>query len=78
MESVKDYVTVHLIGSKLTIKSGISAFEKLLDDRFIRIHRSFLVNRDKVTAFTKNDIEIGEIEIPIGEYYKESALSKLK
>ncbi|MGK0412877.1 MAG: two-component system LytT family response regulator, partial [Polaribacter sp.] len=41
-------------------------------------HRSYIVNKQKVTAYTKQDVEIGEIEIPIGDLYKESALKKLK
>ena len=77
IESIKDYVQIHFINDTLTLKYGITAFEKLLDDRFVRIHRSYLVNADKITAFTKNDVEIGNIEIPIGDLYKQEALEKL-
>ena len=72
IESLKDYVRIHLKTDTLTVKYGISAFEKELDDRFIRVHRSYIVNKDKVTAFTKNDIEIENVEIPIGRNYKET------
>jgi DNA-binding LytR/AlgR family response regulator len=78
VESIKDYINIHTTSSKLTIKHGISAFEDKLDDRFIRAHRSYIVNKQKVTAYTKQDIEIGEIEIPIGDLYKKSALDNLK
>ena len=77
VESVKDYVHVHLANSKLILKYGISAFEELLDSRFVRVHRSYLVNKDSVTAFTKTDVEINNTQIPIGEFYKERALVKL-
>lgn len=70
IESFKDYLTIHLAQSKIEIKHGLTALEKKLDDRFIRVHRSYLVNQEKITAFTKKDIEIGSIEIPIGENYK--------
>jgi hypothetical protein len=36
------------------------------------------VNSEKVTAYTKQDIEIGALEIPIGELYKKNTLLKLK
>lgn len=72
IESLKDYVRIHLKTDTLTVKYGISAFEKELDDRFIRVHRSYIVNKDKVTAFTKNDIEIENVEIPIGRNYRET------
>lgn len=77
IESLKDYVKIHLAKETLTVKFSISAFEKELDDRFIRIHRSYIVNRDKISAYTKNDVEIGKIEIPIGDNYKEKTLSLL-
>lgn len=70
IESLKDYITIHTTTQKHTIKYSITAFTKLLDKRFLRIHRSFVINTDKVTAYTKQDIEIGKLEIPIGETYK--------
>lgn len=72
VESFKDYVTIHLPEEKHTVKYSISAFQKLLDGRFLRIHRSYIVNADKVTAYTSQDVEIDEQEIPIGEQYRES------
>jgi len=71
IDSLKDYIQIHLAEEKHVIKQGITAFERELDDRFIRVHRSYIVNREKVTAFTRNDIEIGKVEIPVGESYKE-------
>ncbi|MDP2541721.1 DNA-binding response regulator [Tenacibaculum discolor] len=70
IESLKDYIKIHLEKEKHITKSSISAFEEKLDQRFIRIHRSYIVNIDKITAYTKNDIEIGKIEIPIGENFR--------
>jgi len=71
IESLKNYIKIHLNNtSSHTIKHSISSFEKELDNRFIRIHRSYIVNRDKITAYTKNDIEIGKFEIPIGDNYR--------
>ena len=70
IESLKDYIKIHLTNETHTIKFSISAFEKELDTRFIRVHRSYIVNKNKITAYTKNDIEIDKIEIPIGNNYK--------
>ncbi len=72
VESIKDYIKIHLTNESISVKFSISAFEKKLDNRFIRIHRSYIANRDKITAYTKQDIEIGKIELPIGENYKKS------
>jgi DNA-binding LytR/AlgR family response regulator len=53
------------------VKKPISSIEQMLPgDRFLRIHRSYIVAIDKITAFTQNDIEIGELELPIGKLYR--------
>jgi len=36
---------------------------------FLRVHRSFVVAINKITAFTNHDVEVGEIIIPIGRQY---------
>lgn len=79
VESLKDYIKIHLQSHNfLVIKESISAFEKRIDDRFIRLHRSYIVNSEKITAYTKNDVEIGRIEIPIGNNYKDNLIPFLK
>jgi two-component system LytT family response regulator len=70
IESLKDYVKIHLEKKGHITKSSISAFEEKLDERFTRVHRSYIINRDKITAYTKNDIEIGKTEVPIGENFR--------
>ena len=52
-------------------KTGISQWESILGDDFIRIHRSYIVNREAITSIDKDFIFIGEIELPISrKYYK--------
>ncbi|MBG6130846.1 DNA-binding LytR/AlgR family response regulator [Aquimarina sp. EL_43] len=77
IESLKDYVKIHLEKENHITKSSISAFEEKLDERFIRVHRSYIINKDKIAAYTKNDIEIGNIEIPIGENFRNNLASFL-
>lgn len=72
IESLKDYIKIHFKDKIHLTKTTLSSFERELDARFVRVHRSFIVNQQKVTAFTKQDVEIGDIEIPIGENYKEN------
>ncbi len=77
VESLKDYIKIHLKDEVIMTKYSISAFIELLDHRFLRIHRSFIVNKTAITAFTKHDVEIGETEIPIGDNYKQELLNML-
>ena len=52
-------------------KTGISQWENILGDNFIRIHRSYIVNRASITSIDKDFICISEIELPISrKYYK--------
>ena len=78
VESLKDYVKIHQRDKTHTIKYSISSFQELLNHKFIRIHRSFIVNFDKITAYSKHDVEINDKEIPIGESYKEQAIDFLR
>ncbi|MBX2964058.1 MAG: response regulator transcription factor [Cyclobacteriaceae bacterium] len=72
-ESFKDYVVIHRENEpELRIKQTLNNVENMLpDNQFVRIHRSFIVAAKKITAFTKKDVEIGKIELPIGKRYIE-------
>lgn len=78
IESLKDYIHIHTTNDIVITKETISHFETKLPKSFLRIHRSFIVNRFKITAFTSHDIEIGTKEIPIGGSYREDVIRKLK
>jgi DNA-binding LytR/AlgR family response regulator len=71
VESYRDYVLVHLKKEKLLkVKLTLNNIEKMLpENQFLRIHRSFLVSMNKISAFTKTDVEIGRKELPIGKSY---------
>jgi len=72
IESLKDYSrVVRTSGTPLVMKKSISSIEEMLPaNLFARIHRSFIVSIQKVTAYTQHDIEIGGQEIPIGKLYR--------
>ncbi|WP_422080136.1 LytR/AlgR family response regulator transcription factor [Ulvibacterium sp.] len=80
IESLKDYIRIHTKDKAVrhTIKYSISTFHKLLDKRFLRTHRSYIVNGDHITAYTACDVEIEAIEIPIGESYRKQVDAYLK
>lgn len=77
-ESLKDYVRIHTESTSITTKEKISDFESKLPSCFLRTHRSYIVNTQKISAYTMHDIEIGDIEIPIGISYKQQVLEQLK
>lgn len=79
LQSLKDYTRLHLVDRQLTVKGNVGKFDALLPQSlFIRVHRSYIVSLNKISAFTQQDIEIGDVEIPIGASYKETIQEHLK
>lgn len=71
IESLKDYVIIHLSDKRVVTKQKISFLEqKLMDNNFVRIHRSFLVSAPKIESFTPSYIDIHNQKLPIGRSYK--------
>ena len=70
VESMREYVYIHLPDNKVVTKMGIGEMEKLLTQNFLRVHRSFIVNTNKITAYNAEDVFINKILIPIGTNYK--------
>jgi DNA-binding LytR/AlgR family response regulator len=74
IEGMKEYVRIHLSGQKpvMTLLSMKSLEEKLPDDNFMRVHRSYIVNLKKVTVVERFRIVFNDkVRIPISENYKE-------
>jgi DNA-binding LytR/AlgR family response regulator len=55
----------------LSLMSMKSLEENLPDTKFMRVHRSFIVNLDKIKTIERNRIVFGKEHIPISENYKE-------
>ena len=78
IESLKDYIRVKTRSKSVTAYQRISYMEeKLPEDKFMRIHRSYIIALDKVDAYSTPAVEIGEMEIPIGRNYRSAVLKAL-
>ena len=56
----------------LTLMSLKKALEKLPEDKFKRIHRSYVIAINKVKSIHNRKLKLAKIELPIGESYTES------
>ena len=75
IESDKDYVKVFTTNSIIITRQTISSVEAMLsENKFFRIHRSYIVSLDKIKSFSNEIIEIGDKELPIGKLYRNSFL----
>jgi DNA-binding LytR/AlgR family response regulator len=71
IESLKDYVRIKTDKESLITYQRISYLEeKLPDDKFLRVHKSFIVAVDKITSLGSNSVKIKDKEIPVGRNYK--------
>ena len=80
VESLKDYVNLHMPAQTITVRSALHKIEQLLPThQFIRINRSYLVRRDAILAVQGHMVElINKKQLPIGISYRESIREKLK
>lgn len=79
VESIKEYIRIVSKDKTILTKMSLGQAEELLQNsNFIRIHRSFIVAKDKIDAFTATDIEIRGKLIPIGRSYKEQVYAQLE
>lgn len=75
IESDKDYVKVFTTGATIITRQTISSVEAMLsENKFFRIHRSFIVSLDKIKSFSNEIVEIGNKELPIGKLYRNGFL----
>ena len=73
IEGMKDYVKIFLTTAARPVitKMSLKALEdKLLPYRLVRIHKSYIIAADKVTALKRDLICLGDIELPLSENYR--------
>jgi DNA-binding LytR/AlgR family response regulator len=74
IEGLRDYVKIHLIssGRPVLTRISVSGIEKMLPpSKFLRIHKSYIISINSITAIRKNSVFIGDHEFPVGETFRE-------
>jgi DNA-binding LytR/AlgR family response regulator len=75
VEGLKDYIKIHLKSTNKVIVSKMSMKsieEQLPSSVFLRIHKSYIISKEYVTSLKKSSIFIENIELPVGDTYKEA------
>lgn len=73
IEGMKDYAKFYLINCEKPIFSLMSLKsleEKLPEGGFMRVHRSYIVGLDNITAIARNEILFDNVSIPVAEKYR--------
>jgi DNA-binding LytR/AlgR family response regulator len=73
IEALGDYLTVHTINERFVLHLTLKSIEnKLPPDKFVRVHRSFIVHVDNISTIEDTTIYINDVSVPIGALYKEN------
>lgn len=79
IESIKDYVNIRTSNEEYIVLDTLKSLENQLSERFVRVHKSFIVNLDKTKNIgIKRMVLISDQEIPVGESYRSNLLARIK
>ncbi|PWV49052.1 LytTR family DNA-binding domain-containing protein [Chitinophaga sp. S165] len=79
IKGLKDYVQLYTVDKTIITYQTLTYLEeKLPANRFMRIHRSFIISLDHISAFSATQIDLGKHSIPIGNSYSKEVLKKLQ
>ncbi|TMM56780.1 response regulator transcription factor [Maribacter algarum] len=71
IEGLGDYIKLVTDDSNILVLSTMKAFiEKLPQDKFLRIHKSYIVNLEKIEKFSSAQVEVAGQQIPLSRYKK--------
>lgn len=79
IEGMQDYVKIHLATQSAPVVTllPMKNFEETLPLPFLRIHRSYIVNLDKITMIERNRIYIGSIALSVSDSYRPAFLQQI-
>ncbi|MEB8329044.1 LytTR family DNA-binding domain-containing protein [Flavobacteriaceae bacterium KMM 6897] len=78
IESDSEYVIFHTHDKKIMSLQSLKSLEKLLDAAtFMRVHRSFIINKTKVTGLKGRDLLLSTIKISVSDSYYEDVKKEL-
>jgi DNA-binding LytR/AlgR family response regulator len=78
IESLSDYIKVNTITDQIISKEKISNLSSLLPDVFLRIHRSFIINKEKIKRISYDEVMVEDVRLSIGRSYRKVVKNSLK
>lgn len=78
IEGLKDYVIIQMDGQRIITRMNVKTIHGLLPKKvFLRINRSYIINKNHIDSFDNNDVFIKSYEIAIGNSYRDEFFSGL-
>ncbi|HKH61795.1 MAG TPA: LytTR family DNA-binding domain-containing protein [Flavitalea sp.] len=79
IEGLKNYVSIQTKTKKIVTLQVMKQLEEILpSNRFLRVHKSYIVSLDKINSIERQEIYIGDRIIPIGVTYHDAFFKRLE
>ncbi|GAB3704791.1 LytTR family DNA-binding domain-containing protein [Spirosoma flavus] len=79
IEGLGDYIKVHTKGKSYVASEKLGYMEeKLPEDKFIRVHKSFIIAWDKLISYNAEQVTLSSYTLPLGRLYKGAFLRKIQ
>lgn len=78
IESLSDYIKVNTIKGEIISKEKISNLASRLPDIFLRIHRSFIINTNRIKNISSDEVTVDNIQLTIGRSFRKQAKEFVK
>jgi DNA-binding LytR/AlgR family response regulator len=78
IEAMENYVVIRSLDQKTITMMTMKSIEEILPATdFIRIHKSFIVNKEKVKSIEGNELQVGTVKLPISRQKKQEVLARI-
>ncbi len=72
IQGLKDYSIIYTADDKIVVRGNLRQMEQLFPEgKLLRIHKSYLVNPEKMQAMDRNKVHLSQTALPVGRNYKE-------
>ena len=79
IEGQHEYVTFHTIQRRITALFALKDLEEILPkDKFIRVHKSYIVSFKHIQELDKSDVTVAGNKVPVGASYRDDLLARLQ
>ena len=79
IEALSDYVSIYTDKGRFVLLGTMKGMESKLDNsKFIRIHRSYIVNLERIESFQEGYVKVGENQLPVSRGSKDNLMSKIE
>ena len=78
VEALTNYIVLHTTGRQLIVYLTLKGvLGHLPAERFIKVHKSFIVNKDSIRSIRGNTLQLGTAEIPVSQHFFEAAMQEI-